>query len=479
MAEILSLEGFRFRDGDAHSKISKLEAIQKHNEERFEILETSHRYFTPQMFGAIADGVHDCTEAVQAAINAAQAGVNGVNTVYLPCGVYLCGELTIDNLYGVRIYGERNSKENGTIFLYKGKDFLFTVRHHDSARQWIYLVSMSEFAVLFKQNAEGAFNFKNLQESALYDISVWGQPYDIKYGMFFDSVAITDVTRCTFSWCKNAIAIDTDEYYTENPQDTGNFNVQMCNFYKGDIAVQIQSAPFGVSVYNNWMEEFEHFFYLSNSTQNLTVFQLNIHNNVFCSGSIATGDMFYFESVASQYRAHCYFSIDSNLVYFTTPRQEAIVFYCPVSSRLRGTISNNTIIGVESNAIRVEAYNTDIVSENNVCLPTWQSTTNAPEKGVYKYAKEFVLKNNETLLITKDAILTMAVAYNGASSHRVIIAGNNFAESVNNCAVIQYLVTFADGVATFGKIGEAPISLEQNNVTIGYIGVGSCTVKYI
>lgn len=59
--------------------------------------------FTPQSFGAVADGVNDDTAAIQAAINA--AATNAGATVYLSEGVYLISD-TLTLKSKVRIFGD-------------------------------------------------------------------------------------------------------------------------------------------------------------------------------------------------------------------------------------------------------------------------------------------------------------------------------------------------------------------------------------
>lgn len=72
---------------------------------------------TPQMFGAVADGVHDDTSAVQAAINSGSA-------VYFPKGTYLiAATLTIKG--GVRLYGA--GIQVATI-KYTGSGYLFHIK---------------------------------------------------------------------------------------------------------------------------------------------------------------------------------------------------------------------------------------------------------------------------------------------------------------------------------------------------------------
>lgn len=62
-------------------------------------------FFTPQRFGAVGDGVHDDTEAIRAAVEAAKTGGG---TVYLPTGQYLVtGTITVST--NVDIIGTRGS----------------------------------------------------------------------------------------------------------------------------------------------------------------------------------------------------------------------------------------------------------------------------------------------------------------------------------------------------------------------------------
>jgi hypothetical protein len=66
---------------------------------------------TPQMFGALADGVHDDTEAIQAAIDAANESRGGL--VIFPPGTYLISSVDINAGLALSGYGATLKKKGG------------------------------------------------------------------------------------------------------------------------------------------------------------------------------------------------------------------------------------------------------------------------------------------------------------------------------------------------------------------------------
>lgn len=99
MREILTLEGFAFRDGKAHERLDDLKSITDEHSKNIEHLKEAH--VTPQMFGAIGDGVTDDTLAFKSMLNSAKDG----DSVYIPVGTYRITEtLIIDKV--IYISGE-------------------------------------------------------------------------------------------------------------------------------------------------------------------------------------------------------------------------------------------------------------------------------------------------------------------------------------------------------------------------------------
>lgn len=81
--------GYQVKDAEARKKIKE-----------------SISYFTPQMFGAVADGTTDDSEAIQSAIDAALQ--NGIGRVFLPSGNYAI-EKPILLRSGVNLIGENRN----------------------------------------------------------------------------------------------------------------------------------------------------------------------------------------------------------------------------------------------------------------------------------------------------------------------------------------------------------------------------------
>lgn len=114
---------------------------------------------TPQMFGAVGDGVADDTQAIQDAIDAA-ATTSG--TVYLPTGNYLVtSTITVKN--GVDVLGTRSSRINPTcdVVFYSlqhsrlGGFFVHVLAEHASAVNTIFLVDQSS-----KFSSAGTLNIR-------------------------------------------------------------------------------------------------------------------------------------------------------------------------------------------------------------------------------------------------------------------------------------------------------------------------------
>lgn len=95
MDDILSLEGFLFRDGKAHERLDNLvsnfdarnafvdECLTTMNNNTANVVDAIKGvYVTPQDFGAKGDGINDDTDAINAAIT------SGIKTIVIPNGNY-------------------------------------------------------------------------------------------------------------------------------------------------------------------------------------------------------------------------------------------------------------------------------------------------------------------------------------------------------------------------------------------------------
>lgn len=82
---------------------------------------------TPELFGAVGDGEHDDTEAIQAAINAAAAGTENVKTVYFPHKSYRVTDTINIDSSRIILYGNPSNEQHTEILADGVTDVLFNV----------------------------------------------------------------------------------------------------------------------------------------------------------------------------------------------------------------------------------------------------------------------------------------------------------------------------------------------------------------
>jgi hypothetical protein len=130
------------------------------------------RVFNVMDYGAVPDGITDCTAAIQAAVNAAVGGTNSPTTVFFPyapndthnIGVgavqpgkyYLAGTVTITNL-GVRLLGEISSIGNTSAFLHTNGTPAFYVRNSYDATMPVSFENFTFSGDFFNPNNVGIF----------------------------------------------------------------------------------------------------------------------------------------------------------------------------------------------------------------------------------------------------------------------------------------------------------------------------------
>ena len=130
------------------------------------------RVFNVMDYGAVPDGITDCTAAIQAAVNAAVGGTNSPTTVFFPyapndthnIGVgavqpgkyYLAGTVTITNL-GVRLLGEISSMGNTSAFLHTNGTPAFYVRNSYDATMPVSFENFTFSGDFFNPDNVGIF----------------------------------------------------------------------------------------------------------------------------------------------------------------------------------------------------------------------------------------------------------------------------------------------------------------------------------
>lgn len=230
-------------------------------------------------YGAVGDGITNDTAAIQAAINAAEAG-NG--SVYLPVGNYLVNDLTISSARGVEIVGERqpaytvSGQNNGTRLTYAGSGYAINIE--ESSSGFIYRVNIRNLGIWFTQAAQGGVYGLKVQESSFENIGINGDDaYIVSYGFDFDGLSITNIDDCEIQ--KVAIAINTR--FGASSASVGGVNITRNNIFDTTTAIRFGLVN-SINIENNWIEGFQNAFLLDNSSPNqrTEIYSANICNNV-------------------------------------------------------------------------------------------------------------------------------------------------------------------------------------------------------
>lgn len=227
-------------------------------------------------YGAMGDGIADDTEAFQEAIDYAIT-VGGV--VSVPFGNYRVGELYISNRSGVDIIGVRSAHdadELGSILIYTGTQRCINIVQDDG--DFIYRVTLKDFTIYFEQNCLAGIYLKNLQESTIENVGIWGRSKTVQVGIDADSASIVNIDNCIISRC----VVGIKGHYNDppNPQASYGSNISRCNIFLCTNSIEI-GYTIGMNIFENWIEGFQNGVLVDNTTGWREVTGLNVKNNFF------------------------------------------------------------------------------------------------------------------------------------------------------------------------------------------------------
>lgn len=157
---------------------AQVEAYRQEVEQLSETVDYLNSYVTPQMFGALADGIHDDTVAIQSAIDAA-AAINeeeasdretglGSFMVYLPKGKYKITEPLLIKTHGLMLVGEgRHASQLIT-------DRPITFIKSDNILTYHQRVVLQDFSINFKNHDCIGIDFTSIGQSMIERVAVYG-----------------------------------------------------------------------------------------------------------------------------------------------------------------------------------------------------------------------------------------------------------------------------------------------------------------
>lgn len=383
--------------------------------------------------GADYSGNTDCYELIKKAITLA---LSLKLPVYIPSGTYLISKtITIDTERGTRIFGDGNN----SIIKYSGTDFAIRVERSGS-NPWTYNHTFDSFKITFTQNANGGIRTKNLNESTIEDVTIWGMPHTPEYGFYNESPQIDRFNKCTVSWCKNG-------FYFHGSDDT---DVKLSNIYKSTYGIAVEYCV-GLRIIDNWVEGFVEGVRISNSFDCLCR-GLTIKNNSFWqSGEHENARGFAINSVSNTNRLSVYALVENNLFYHSYPTSYSLELFCnsePGNSIVN--FVNNTFAGVTQAMYNNNPNNTFAYFDNNVFTenldgePKYGESLPTNKTTVYKFYNEYTVKNELVSLNVPACLYTdnknLLIKFSGTCSESVSF----FIDDTHVCT--------SNGTKLFGEI---------------------------
>lgn len=342
--------------------------------------------------GADYSGNTDCYELIKKAITLA---LSLKLPVYIPSGTYLISKtITIDTEIGTRIFGDGNN----SIIKYSGTDFAIRIERSGS-NPWTYGHSFDSFKITFTQNATGGVRTKNLNESTIENVTIWGMPHTPEYGFYNETPQIDRFNKCTVSWCKNG-------FYFHGSDDT---DVKLSNIYNSTYGIRVEYCV-GLRIIDNWIEKFVQGVRISNGFDCLCR-GLTIKNNSFWqSGEYENARGFAINSVSNN-RLSVHALVENNLFYHPYPTSYSLELFCnsePGNSIVN--FVNNTFAGVTQAMYNNNPNNTFAYFDNNVFTenldggPKYGESLPSNKTSVYKFYNEYTVKN-EIAIVSVPAYL--------------------------------------------------------------------------
>ena len=333
--------------------------------------------------GADYTGTTDCYELIKKAITLA---LSLKLPVYIPSGTYLISKtLIIDTEIGTRIFGDGIN----SILKYSGTDFAIRVERSGD-NPWTYKHAFESFEITFTQNANGGIRTKNLNESTIEDVTIWGMPHTPEYGFYNDTPQIVRFNKCTVSWCKYG-------FYFHGSDDT---DVKLSNIYKSTYGITVEYCV-GLRFIDNWVEGFVEGVRISNSVDCLCR-GLTIKNNSFWqSQEHENARGFAINSVSDVNRLSVYALVENNMFYHGHPTSYSLELFCnaePGNSIVN--FINNTIIGVSQAMYNNNPNNTFVYLDNNVFTenlndgPKYGESLPTNKTALYKFYNEYTVKTD-------------------------------------------------------------------------------------
>lgn len=193
-------------------------------------------YVTPQIFGAVGDGVHDDTNAFREAI---RSGL----PVYVPNGKYIITD-TIYIPKGTTIYGVDNKSEwfknaniepdNGTIIKFNPPTMksLFVLEDSELEVGYCPNVSISNLTIVGCSKADVCINFRNACHSNISNVSMT----DFKVGLSISYNMLNTFTNVQIQKCSSFNILINGEMSTT------------CNFYDCYIGQNTDSNSIGMFI---------------------------------------------------------------------------------------------------------------------------------------------------------------------------------------------------------------------------------------
>lgn len=291
-------------------------------------------------YGAIGDGLMDCTQAIQDAITAAEE--DGY-PVFIPAGVFKTGSLYVTSVHGVSIIGERSGHftKDGSCLLYSGTDTLFTIKSENGA--YNYRLYFANFDVFFQKNASSACYLKNIQESTFENVAIWGaENAKASKGFDIDSAGIVNIDNCIISHCDTAINMK-DQHSAPNPQDTQHLSITRCNIYRCIDAIVLKTT-IHCEIFNNWIEGFKRgVVFDESSAQSVSII---IRDNSFWQTTVAylaQGRALYIAGTKSVFNGEICGNLFNMGTYTESAMPEYAIEFAATDSTIHASIHDNYI----------------------------------------------------------------------------------------------------------------------------------------
>lgn len=228
----------------------KARTVVEVKEEAFDEIATERKridllsnYVTPEMFGAVGDGVTDDTEAFQQALG---------YPCYVPKGTYLISEtLTVNNdLIGF-------SKGTATIKA-SGCDVVFNVTNAVS-------LTIKNINILGTKT-ETAFSFENIRNSSISDIRIEKC-----------AKAFHFVDGCWANTFANLNVFDCDSAFYNESTDSRNLSTTILrDCYIGTCANAFEITGTSLDIFGGWIEHCDKVFNIKNNTNLLSIGCVNV-----------------------------------------------------------------------------------------------------------------------------------------------------------------------------------------------------------